>query len=493
MILSIIFILGALIPSLPGKTPVALLLSSAPLSSTPAAPLGELQEKSVKIFKGKIEDQVDFIARFPTREEAEETYRRLVAFKERMKEIMEEQFPTTLAEVERMKSYVLQVRRQTTVLEWCLYQIVENQEISLLPGEGVEVTLSSYCLNSKGSRPSTKEFYSLTTFPEKDAEWIRPLLDYLGRHPKKKFLGQGLIWNMLNGVAFDDLPREQQELLLQVVPEARERYGISPLQKKAKSLFGSLRKKALKKVKKAVPVIYDVENLAAEIENRRSKLKLILPKHDVFRLENGLLVKVKSTGSFQSLTLIVGHPRNEGGAPEVRADVSGRFRVEGRPSGLMGGQGIFYFTPASLQPAARGPALSEEAELTVAWQSRGRLQRGLDWWSDNKERIEDFSNKTREAAEILDRYNEEGLEGVQDYAEEKSFQNGLDILRKLHKGNSEMQEVIDSFEEFNLDLHQADLDKKERPNCPELKTFDPTEWKYKPDRKDVQPLAVSGF
>jgi len=177
------------------------------------------------IYKGNIEDAADYIASFPTDEEAEQILSRLESTSEEIRAILYGEIPPDTIRIKEITEYVLKVYNETDILLWNILQIYETQSISLLPGEGIKLTLDSYCLDHNAASPSGDEFYYIDAIPEEQAEWLIPIVDYVSKNPAEDLPVQGLIWNMNNGVAFNDLPGDQQELLVEAIPNAEELYG----------------------------------------------------------------------------------------------------------------------------------------------------------------------------------------------------------------------------------------------------------------------------
>jgi len=488
-------------------------------SITPFCPSDNSKEKIV-VYKGKIEEAADYIVHFPTEEEGQQTYARLNEIVDSFRSILSGEAPIELEDIQEKCQFVLDTFKQTEILEWCLLGLCLDGEISLLPGEGIELTLNSYCLDSDKAGPSEEEFYSIESISEKEAEWLVPLLEYASRHPDEDLPTQGLIWNMELGVAYDDLPEDQQQLLSTVVPDAKKRYG----KKLGQKILGRLKEE----IRSRVEIIRDVESMAAEINERRSKLKLILPKYDSFQLENGLLVKVKSTGYFYRLKLVIVNPRERvlaSGVSFPRATASAIKSIRVFPQGrndedsllsLIGlsvgnlkiGIGNVGATPRVF-PGTKGFILRNDLGIGIlSWmlppgetfplspfvpqRRSGQWGKAKDWWNRNKGRIESWSDRASDVKGVIDSYNERGLEGVGDYVKGRGFDEGLDFFKGFHKGNPEAERAFELFRDFNKSFLDAEKDKDNRGNRRGLKPFRPSRHRYKPGRGDVQPLAASG-
>ena len=105
--------------------------------------------------------------------------------------------------------------------------------------------------------------------------------------------------------------------------------------------------------------------------------------------------------------------------------------------------------------------------------------------------IQDASERGAEVVEIIQNYNEKGLDGVVEYTENKLFDASLDVFKSFHKGNPEVERAFEMFRAFNKDLMTAQDDKFDRL-VKEAKKFYSSRWKYRPGRKDVQPIAARG-
>jgi len=257
---------------------------------------------------------------------------------------------------------------------------MEQSASSQVKGEGIELTLPSYCLDADKAGPSENEFYSIERISGKQAEWLKPLLDYASRHPDEDLPVQSLIWNMGKGISYEDFPEDQQVLLSAAVPDAEKCYR----KKLGKRLLGRL----VEEVRSRVDVITDFESVAERINSRRSKLKLILPKYNTFRLESGILVKVKSTGIFSKLTLIIVNPREE--HEEKRLPAKTFF---------LGGLGFGPGIGPSFLPRAH--ELREPFPFFPS-QGQSRWGRARNWWNDNKGKIDDWSTRASDVKDIID-------------------------------------------------------------------------------------------
>ncbi len=75
-------------------------------------------------------------------------------------------------------------------------------------------------------------------------------------------------------------------------------------------LFGKKVKEEVEPVSDAIEVIDDISEIEAEIENKISELKLLIPQYDTYQLYNGLLVRAQSTGSYKSIILTIVNPKS---------------------------------------------------------------------------------------------------------------------------------------------------------------------------------------
>ncbi len=418
----------------------------------------------IKAYRGTIEEAADFIARFPTEEEARETFGRLNAVVENFRSVLAGETPVDLEDIREKCSYVLETHRKTEVLEWCLLGLCLDGEFSLLPGEGIALTLPSFCLDADMAGPSEDEFYSIERISGQQSEWLTPLLEYVSRRPDEGLPAQELIWNMGKNVSYEDLPEDQQALLSAVVPDAEKRYG--------KKLGGKVLGRLVEEVKSRVDIISDFESTASRINERRSKLRLVLPKYDTFVLENELLVKITSTGSFQEIALVIVNPREAKAEGEKTGAV---FPALSGGVNFMGFMGLF-------------PAFSHSSGAA----NESKWGKAKNWWKENGGKIEEWSNRASDVKDVIDSYNEGGLQGVNDYVKGRGFDEGLDFFKSFHKGNPEAERAFELFRNFNKDLMKADSDKQNRASKDKLKPFRPGNYRFKPGRGDVQPLAASG-
>lgn len=438
----------------------ALFFGSAPYS-------GGIAKDNIKIYRGKIEDAANFIAHFPIAEEAQATSNRLAGVLEYFRHVLAGESAIDLGDIQEKCRYVLETHRKTEVLQWCLLGLCLDGEISLLPGEGIELNLPSYCLDADKGGPSKDEFFSIERISGKQSQWLTPLLEYVSRRPNQDLPVQGLIWNMGKKVPYEDLPEDQQELLSSVVPDPEKRYG----KKLGTKLLGRL----VDEVKSRVDIIRDIESTADEINRRKSRFELVLPKYDTFRMDNGLLVKIRSTGSFKQITLVIVNPRE---AVESAGETSSMSL------------GLGYSFDHNMVFSHKTPYILTPLYSAAAGQ--GKWGKAKNWWKNNSGKIESWSNRAGDVKDIIDSYNEGGLEGVSDYAKGRGFDDSLDVFKSLVKGNPEAERAFELFRSFNKDLMKADNDKQNRGSKQKLKPFRPRDFRFKPGRRDVQPLAASG-
>ncbi|MCW8802902.1 MAG: hypothetical protein OQK57_00765, partial [Ignavibacteriaceae bacterium] len=114
--------------------------------------LGQVQEiifnsEIAEIYKGNIEDVADYIASFPTDAEARQIINQLNSISEEIRATLYGEIPPEIERIKEITEYVYKVYRETDILQWNILQMHEKQIVSLLPGEGIKLTLHSYCLN----------------------------------------------------------------------------------------------------------------------------------------------------------------------------------------------------------------------------------------------------------------------------------------------------------------------------------------------------------
>ena len=147
--------------------------------------------------------------------------------------------------------------------------------IVVQPKTKLTLKLNTYCLSSNKVAPSDDEPYILTN-KVPDIPLYCEIMRYTNtKEDVDQHLKQSVIWNLQNRVKFEDLPSEQQELLLKVDKSAYL---------KVNSHFKDVSKKLLKKlihkysppevgrVKEVIKgKVYDYQGYAKRIENLRSK------------------------------------------------------------------------------------------------------------------------------------------------------------------------------------------------------------------------------
>lgn len=436
--------------------------------------------QDIEIYRGTVQEASDFIVRFPTEEEAQETFERLNGVVDTFRSVLAGESSINMEDIREKCRFVIETQRKTEVMEWCLVGLCLDGSISLLPGEGIELTLPSFCLDADKAGPSEDEFFSIEQISGKESEWLTPLLEHLSRRPDEDLPAQELIWNMGKKVPYEDLPEDQQALLSAIVPDAERRYG--------KKLGSKLLGRLADEVKSRVEIISDFESIADQINQRKSNLELVLPRYDTFSLDNGLLVKVKSTGSFAEITLVIVNPREVGGGEGL---ISTPSLVRSGEANIITGHDMGIGTNHGPVFSLRAPYFCVFASPSTSM-DQGKWSKGKNWWKENSGKIEDWSNRAGDIKDIIDSYHEGGLEGVNDYAKGRGFDASLDVFKSFHKGNPEVEQAFELFRSFNKDLMKAENDKQNRGNNDRLKFFRPKDYRFKPGRGDVQPLAASG-
>ena len=431
---------------------------------------------AVRVYKGQIEEAAEFLVAFPTEQEASATHDRLLSIVQDFKTIIAGKKPPVPEEIERDCRYILDVFRKTEILEGCLLQLYQDHSISLLPGEGITIDLPSYCLDQHAASPEENEFFSPEQYKGKERGWLPPLLRYVTNHANEDLPTQSLIWNLQQSVPYNALPEQQQELLDSVFPDAQERFAGD---KPAKKLLGALKTKALEKLIDAVEIIEDAEEISYEINERKSKFKLVRPKNDAFQLDNGLLIRVSSPGGFEFITLTIVNPKK----PE-----KGEHRPMVKPRIAIGNT-AFANSPFPAFGSVNG--YGSRTAIPVSVRLQKKLKKGVDWWKENSGMIQDASERGAEVVEIIQNYNEKGLDGVVEYTENRAFDAALDVFKSFHEGIPEVERAFEMFRAFNKDLMTAQDDKFER-FVKEAKKFWAERWKYRPRRKDVQPIGGRG-
>jgi len=418
----------------------------------------DFYESSVaEIYKGNIEDAADYIAEFPG-DANDNILHEINSISEEIRGVLYGEIPYDLDRIEQISEYVIGVFRKTEILQWCLLNIHDHQQINLLPGEGITLTLKSYCLDKNLASPSPGELYYIDGIPGEQAEWLIPLMEIVSKKPREDFPAQGLIWNMQESVAYNDLPSDQQELLISAIPNAEELYGKDIIDEGVEEVldfFGNKVKDEVEEVSDAIEVIDDISEIEAEIENKVSQLKLILPEYDTYQLSNGLLVRAKSTGSYKSIILTIVNPRsNELGYKSFPIN---EFQIVSATNNYI-----------ELIPNIEHSFL-------------------LKGWTDKLKGAKNFGEKCLDAKEKLEEIDD-FIEDPDGYVKGRGFDEGLDFFKAGVKGNKKANEAFELFRWFNHYLLKAKEDKSNRPKKPGSKSMKPSDFRFKPGRDDVQPL-----
>ncbi len=426
--------------------------------------LTSFESQVAEIYKGNLEDVADYIAEFPTNDEADEILNNLNSISEEIRATLYGEIPPELNRINEIRSYVLKVFRETEILQWNLLHIYEHQSIHLLPGEGITLTLKSYCLDHSAASPDPDEFYYIDEIPSEQAEWLAPIMNFVTKQPDKEFPVQGLIWNMNEEVAFNDLPGDQQNLLQSAIPDAEERYGKDIIDKgieEVLDLFGRKVEEEIEPVSDAIQVIDDISQIESEIEGRISELKLLIPQYDTYQLKNGLLVRAQSTGSYKSIILTIVNPKsNDFGLKSYSpnevylASVNNNVKV----------YGIEEVMTSDISPYASGK------------------------WGDRLKKAKGFSEKCLDAKDKLQEIDD-FIEDPDGYVKGRGFIGGLDFFKAFIKGITKGEEAYEIFKQFNLNLLDSKKDKSDRPGKKGGKSMKPSDFRLKPGRDDVQPLG----
>ena len=431
--------------------------------------LGQVQEiifnsEIAEIYKGSIEDAADYIASFPTDVKAEQILSELHLISEEIRATLYGEIPPDLERVKQITEYVYKVYRETDILQWNILQMNKNQVVSLLPGEGIKLTLHSYCLDKDAASPSEDEFYYIDAIPDEQTEWLVPITNYVSENSDKDFPAQGLIWNMNNDIAYNDLPTDQQELLSLAISGAEEKYGRDIIEEGIKNVFDPFKDKANEEVENLgqnIDIIGDISGVVDQLENRFSELKLVLPLYDTYQISNGLLVQAESTGHYSSIKLTIVNPRTN----ELGYNIN------------LGGESSY----ASIQNIDNNMVrefFNKEIFKNVFI---------LDEWKPNLSKLEGLSDKCETARNTLQEFNK-FTDNPEGYIKGRGFKEGMGVFRLINKGNTEVGEIFNSFESWNEEMLKAQNNSDGRPGSGGLKTFSPSGSRFKPGRGDVQPL-----
>jgi len=369
------------------------------------------------------------------------------------------EIPAEPDRINEIRNYVLKVFRETEILQWNLLHIYEHQSIHLLPGEGITLTLKSYCLDKSAASPELDEFYYIDEIPSEQAEWFTPVINYVTKQPNKEYPVQGLIWNMNKEVSFNDLPSDQQELLSSAIPDAEERYGKDIVEEGVEAvldLFGNKVKEEVEPVSDAIEVIDDISEIEAEIENKISELKLLIPQYDTYQLHNGLLVRAQSTGSYKSIILTIVNPRSN--------DI-----------------GYKSFPIKEVNIASTSNNIDE----TFLNSKTGFGEEG---WVGGLGKVSNLGEKCLDAKENLQDIHD-FIEDPDGFVKDEAFNLGLDFFKALIKGIAKGENAYEIFRQFNQDLLDAREGKSGRPDKSGGESMKPSEIRFKSGRDEVQPLG----
>lgn len=141
------------------------------------------------------------------------------------------------------------------------------------------LNLNTYCLSPHAAAPSHDEpFVLVNKIP--DIPLYKEIMQYTNTKDQTgQNLKQNLFWNLKNEVMFEDLPREQQTLLLKIDPAAYLKVN-NRIKELAKNWFEKFLNKYLPgigKVKDAIEIVkgkvYSYQDYTRRIENLQSKYR----------------------------------------------------------------------------------------------------------------------------------------------------------------------------------------------------------------------------
>ncbi|MFH1283490.1 MAG: hypothetical protein ABII27_07475 [bacterium] len=149
----------------------------------------------------------------------------------------------------------------------------------VLPAKSkVTLNLNTYCLSPHSAAPSSDEPYVLTS-KTPDVPLYAEIMYFTNKNKVDRGLKQILIWNLKNDVKFEDLPLEQQKLLLEIDPASPLKIN-NFLKEAAKKQAEKLLEKYFPQIGKAKDIVdvvkgsvYKYEDYAKRVESLTSKYK----------------------------------------------------------------------------------------------------------------------------------------------------------------------------------------------------------------------------
>ena len=111
----------------------------------------------------------------------------------------------------------------------------------------------------------------------------------------------------------------------------------------------------------------------------------------------------------------------------------------------------------------------------------------LKGWTDKLKKAKGFSEKCLDAKYKLQEIDD-FIEDPDGYVKGRGFNEGMDFFKAGVKGNKDAEAAFELFRAFNLDLLDSQKDKSDRPGKSGGKSMKPSDFRFKPGRKDVQPL-----
>jgi hypothetical protein len=142
-------------------------------------------------------------------------------------------------------------------------QILSEQgEISLKPGSSYQFSLQSFCVHAGKNRPLKGDGLNSAPLKGAPSKWLPQILKNYASKNIRQPDAQLLIWSLLSGLKYDELPPSQKANLRSIFPDAPILFGNRFVEDEAKSIIsGYLPSEITSSVDKMTALRSKIENV----------------------------------------------------------------------------------------------------------------------------------------------------------------------------------------------------------------------------------------
>jgi hypothetical protein len=187
-------------------------------------------------------------------------------------------------------------------LEQTQSELIKNGELSLESGRSYSFNIQSFCVNPGQYRPLAGDGFRVGLMTGDAQKWLPDILEKLPKFSVQQDQAQNLIWQLLTGVTYDNLGRENQRVLDLFFSDAYARFGNSAVNSIAGSVIRSI---TPPEVGSTIDDFNDLKAQALAMQDDfRGLEKLFSPSSNRLkalpvgwmRMKEGYLIKVTSRG-----------------------------------------------------------------------------------------------------------------------------------------------------------------------------------------------------